>query len=118
MTQKDLFNIALAQSAIDLSCTPEDLVSEILSAAVYPSQPLGRPILGTQGTLQAIDSQALSDYCRKQYVGKNTIISLCGSFSEADLKAAEEIYTTAWKPGEDIVNMGDVMKGMDELKLD
>ena len=27
MTQKDLFNIALAQSAIDLSCTPEELVS-------------------------------------------------------------------------------------------
>ena len=47
--------------------TPEDLVSEILAAAIYPSQPLGRPILGTQGTLQAIDSQALSDYCRKQY---------------------------------------------------
>jgi len=40
------------------------------------------------------------------------------TLSEADLKAAEEIYTTAWKPGEDIVNMGDVMKGMDELKLD
>ena len=40
------------------------------------------------------------------------------ALSEADLKAAEEIYTTAWKPGEDIVNMGDVMKGMDELKLD
>ena len=40
------------------------------------------------------------------------------TLSEADLKAAEEVYTTAWKPGEDIVNMGDVMKGMDELKLD
>ncbi|MBQ9753511.1 MAG: 30S ribosomal protein S1 [Lentisphaeria bacterium] len=40
------------------------------------------------------------------------------TLSEADLKAAEEIYTTAWKPGEDIVNMGDVMKEMDELKLD
>ena len=40
------------------------------------------------------------------------------TLSEADLKAAEEIYTTAWKPGEDIVNMGDVMKDMDELKLD
>ena len=40
------------------------------------------------------------------------------TLSEADLKAAEEIYTTAWKPSEDIVNMGDVMKGMDELKLD
>lgn len=73
--------------------TPEDLVSEILSAAIYPSQPLGRPILGTQGTLQAIDSQALKDYCRKQYVGKNTIISLCGSFSDADLKAVCDAFS-------------------------
>ena len=73
--------------------TPEDLVSEILSAAVYPSQPLGRPILGTQGTLQHIDSAALKDYRSKQYVGENTIISLCGSFSEADLKAVCEAFS-------------------------
>jgi len=74
--------------------TPEDLVSEILSAAVYPSQPLGRPILGTQGTLQHIDSQTLKDYCKKQYVGKNTIISLCGSFSDTDLKAVCDAFAT------------------------
>ena len=74
--------------------TPEDLVSEILSAAVYPSQPLGRPILGTQGTLQHIDSQTLKDYCKKQYVGRNTIISLCGSFSDADLKAVCDAFAT------------------------
>jgi len=73
--------------------TPEDLVSEILSAAVYPSQPLGRPILGTQGTLQHIDSAALKDYRSKQYVGENTIISLCGSFSDADLKAVCEAFS-------------------------
>ena len=74
--------------------TPEDLVSEILSAAVYPSQPLGRPILGTQGTLQHIDSQTLKDYCKKQYVGRNTIISLCGSFSDADLQAVCDAFAT------------------------
>ena len=73
--------------------TPEDLVSEILSAAVYPSQPLGRPILGTQGTLQHIDSQALKDYRHKQYVGANTIISLCGSFSDADLQAVCDAFS-------------------------
>ena len=73
--------------------TPEDLVSEILSAAVYPSQPLGRPILGTQGTLQHIDSDTLKDYRSKQYVGENTIISLCGSFSDADLKAVCEAFS-------------------------
>ena len=47
-----------------------------------------------------------------------SIKAVSETLSEADLKAAEEVYTTAWKPGEDIVNMGDVMKGMDELKLD
>ena len=73
--------------------TPEDLVSEILSAAVYPGQPLGRPILGTQGTLQSIDSQALKDYCRRQYVGENTIISICGSFSDADLQAVCDAFS-------------------------
>ena len=73
--------------------TPEDLVSEILSAAVYPSQPLGRPILGTQGTLQSIDSQALKDYCRRQYVGRSTILSICGSFSDADLKAVCDAFS-------------------------
>ncbi|MBQ4577937.1 MAG: insulinase family protein [Clostridia bacterium] len=73
--------------------TPEDLVSEILSAAVYPSQPLGRPILGTQGTLQHIDSQTLKDYCRSQYVGENTIISLCGSFSAEDLRAVCDAFS-------------------------
>lgn len=73
--------------------TPEDLVSEILSAAVYPSQPLGRPILGTQGTLQAIDSQTLTDYCRSHYVAENIIISISGSFSDADLQAVCDAFS-------------------------
>ena len=82
--------------------TPEDLVSEILSAAVYPSQPLGRPILGTPGTLRQIDSAALKDYCRRQYVGENTIISLCGSFSDDDLQAVCDAFSAipAGQPAE------------------
>lgn len=39
MTQKDLFAIALAQSAIDLNCTPEDLVSGkkiVVQSAPHP----------------------------------------------------------------------------------
>ena len=74
--------------------TPEDLVSEILSAAVYPGQALGRPILGTAESLRSIDSQTLKDYRTRQYVGKNTILSVSGSFSEADLKAVCDAFST------------------------
>ncbi len=73
--------------------TPEDLVSEILSAAVYPGQALGRPILGTADTLKAIDSQALRDYRDRQYVGANTILSVSGSFSDEDLRAICDLFS-------------------------
>ena len=66
---------------------PEDLVAEILSAACYPGQPLGRPILGREETLQSIDHNAMLAYCRETYVGKNILISLAGSFTDADLDA-------------------------------
>lgn len=35
------------------------------------------------------------------------------NFTEADLKAAEEEYTAALKPGEDMVDMGEVFAGLD-----
>ncbi|MEA4932381.1 MAG: pitrilysin family protein, partial [Lawsonibacter sp.] len=40
--------------------TPEDLVSERLSAAVYKGTPLARPILGTQSTLAGMTGEWLS----------------------------------------------------------
>ncbi len=40
--------------------TPEDLVAERLSAAVYKGSPLARPILGTQATLAAMTGEWLA----------------------------------------------------------
>jgi len=49
-----------------------------------------------------------------------SIKAVDGDFSEADLKAAEEEYTAALKPGEALVNVGEVFESgaMDALKLD
>lgn len=49
-----------------------------------------------------------------------SIKAVDGNFSEADLKAAEEEYTAALKPGEAMVNVGEVFESgaMDALKLD
>ena len=73
--------------------TPEDLVSEQLMQQVFPGSALARPILGDQDTLRGINHKELSDYCRKHYNGKNTIISLCGSFSQEDLDAVCRIFS-------------------------
>ena len=49
-----------------------------------------------------------------------SIKAVDGDFSEADLKAAEEEYTAALKPGDAMVNVGEVFESgaMDALKLD
>ncbi len=72
--------------------TPEDLVSEQLMQQVFPDSALARPILGYKDTLKKMSNQDISDYCKEKYSGKNTIISLCGSFSQEDLDAICKIF--------------------------
>lgn len=72
--------------------TPEDLVSEQLMQQVFPGSALARPILGCKETLQAIDHKVIAAYCREKYCGSNTIVSLCGSFSQEDLDAICRIF--------------------------
>lgn len=73
--------------------TPEDLVSEILTAAIYPDQPLGRPILGVEETLKGIDHEIMKRYRDSRYAAENTIVALSGSFSKKDLKAVCDLFS-------------------------
>ena len=72
--------------------TPEDLCNENMFGAIYSGTALGRPILGTRDSLKGIDSAALHAYKNKNYTPENTIISVCGSFSEEQLAEIREIF--------------------------
>ena len=73
--------------------TPEDLVSELLTAAVYPGQPLGRPILGVEETLRRIDHDAMRTYCDRRYTAENLFVSISGSFSEEDRRMIDRLFS-------------------------
>lgn len=73
--------------------SPEDLCSELLSAAIYQGSSLGRPILGTRETLKGIRHQQLSDYARQNYTPRNTIVTLCGSFSGNDVAYIKSMFS-------------------------
>ena len=66
--------------------TPDDLVVERLSSAIYSGCPLGRPILGTKETLEDIQGQTLADYVARCYTPANTLISVAGSFAPTDIE--------------------------------
>ena len=84
--------------------TPEDLVSERLSAAVYKGTALGRPILGKASTLEKMNGEWLREYQRTHYAPGSIVVSLAGSFTpqvveelKARLSALEMLPTVREK---------------------
>lgn len=65
--------------------TPEDLVAERLSAAVYKGTALARPILGTQATLSGITGESLKRWHAEHYRAGNTVAALAGSYTQAQV---------------------------------
>ena len=78
---------------------PQQHVQELLNAAMWPGQPLGRSITGTVKTLDAITRDALLDYQRKNYVAGATVIAAAGQLRHSQLVKAVKPYARHFKPG-------------------
>ena len=67
--------------------TPEDLVHELIAAQVYGDAPLGKPILGTEASVRALDADMLRAYMQRRYVSENMVIAVAGNFKQEDMLA-------------------------------
>jgi predicted Zn-dependent peptidase len=70
--------------------TPDDLVHELFTQHFWEGHPLGRPILGSKETVEALTEDALRQYFRGAYVGSNIVISAAGNIEHASLKGLIE----------------------------
>lgn len=64
---------------------PEDLTAEELYHKVYAGSPLSRPILGTKQSLEPMTGEWLKAYKAKRYLPGDMVLSLAGSFTDADV---------------------------------
>lgn len=62
--------------------TPDDLVIENLSTAVYAGSPLAFPIIGTRGTLTPMRGADLRAFRDAHYTPGNTVVAVSGSFGD------------------------------------
>lgn len=73
--------------------TPDDLVFDLLQDAIYPDQPLGRPILGTLDTVRALDRTMLWSYLDTHYRADNLVVVATGNVDHgAVVRLAEDIF--------------------------
>ena len=72
--------------------TPDDLVNEELFSAIYAGQKLGRPILGTRESLAGMKGADLRRYVAENYTPENTVVALCGSYTDEDLHKLAAVF--------------------------
>jgi predicted Zn-dependent peptidase len=59
--------------------TPDDLVHELFTQGFWENHPLGRPILGTKETVEALNATLLREYFGGVYTADNLIVSAVGN---------------------------------------
>ena len=61
--------------------TPQELVHDLFSQAVFGSHALGRPVIGTAEVISTISRRAIAAYHRSMYTGGNIVVSAAGNIT-------------------------------------
>jgi predicted Zn-dependent peptidase len=78
---------------------PQQYVQELLNATLWPGQPLGRSITGTEKTLDAISRRQILDFQRSRYTAAGTLIAAAGRLTHRQVVRAVRGYAAKFHPG-------------------
>jgi len=59
--------------------TPQELVHDLFSEAVFGSHPLGRPVIGTRDVIANVPKRTITAYHRSMYAPGNIVIAAAGN---------------------------------------
>ncbi len=84
----------VAQEIAEAADTPDDQVFELAHAAAFAGQSLGRPILGTEATVNAATRASLADFHAGLYAPDALVVAAAGAVNEAELlDLANELFS-------------------------
>lgn len=72
--------------------SPDDVVYDLAQATAYPDQPLGRTILGTETSVEAITAEELRSYLAARYAPENMVVSAAGAVRHGGVVDLVERY--------------------------
>ena len=65
--------------------TPDDIVFDHFQEAAFPSQPMGRPVLGTEGLIKAMPRTVLTGYMKRNYAHSNIVVAAAGNLRHNEI---------------------------------
>jgi predicted Zn-dependent peptidase len=58
--------------------TPQELIFDLITKAVFGDHPLGRPVLGSAGVISSISRRSVGAYHRRRYASANIVVAAAG----------------------------------------
>ena len=65
--------------------TPQELVHDLLSEAVFGAHPLGRPVIGTAQVVSSLTRRTIASYHRTMYAAGNIVLGAAGNLEHERL---------------------------------
>ena len=73
--------------------SPEDYTGDLFLQTAWPDQAIGRSIMGTEESIESIDSSALKNYMAQQYLAPNMVLASAGAINhEHVVKLAKQKF--------------------------
>jgi predicted Zn-dependent peptidase len=72
--------------------TPQELVHDLFSEAVFGMHALGRPVIGTAEVISTVSRRAIGAYHRAMYTGANIVVSAAGNLTHERLLSLLDHY--------------------------
>lgn len=79
---------------------PGTLAGEAFAGALFPGSAYGRPVEGTEASVNRLERKSLQEFFQRYYRPNRTIISVVGDVSEAEISAALNQALKHWTKGE------------------
>src|SRR5436190_1494942 len=87
--------------------SPQELVHDLMSEAVFPGHPLGRPVIGRAEVISSVSRRTISNYHQAMYGGGNIVVAAAGS---VDQKALVRLIQRAASSREETVTPAHVRR--------
>ena len=88
---------SIKNSIIQQKEEPDFIASKAFHEAVFGKHPYGRPVEGTEETLDMITREDISSFHKEHYLPNNTIITVVGDISKTELNSLLERYFMNWR---------------------
>lgn len=81
----------IAEEIVMYQENPSDHIHDLLSEAIWPNHPIGRPITGSEKSIKQIDAESLKEFTSKHYIAKGVTLAVAGKVTH------DEVYELAKK---------------------